>query len=318
MTDKPQIPDEMLAKWQRVVDILAQLLEVPAGLIMKTDAPRHDVLMTSNSPGNPYTNKTTFTLNTGLYCDTVMQEQRLLVVEDALEEPEWNQNPDLKHGMVFYMGLPLTWPDSTIFGTICVLDTKANQHAIAYKDLLAQFKEVVNCDLKFMVEMTERKTAQADLQKARDELEWRVEKRTEELEDANTALKVLLERVEGAKVEFEEQILANINELILPYIRKLKSRIPDDKAKAYIGILEANVNEITAPFGSHLSSKFSNLTPTEAEIAKLIMQGNTTKHIAGILNTATSTVDFHRNNIRRKIGIKNERVNLRTYLSTLH
>lgn len=316
MDDKPRIPDDMVAKWQRVVDILAHLLAVPAGLIMKTESPKHNVFIASNSPNNPYDTSTSFTLNTELYCDTVMQEQRFLLVHDAREEPEWDQNPDLEHGMVFYMGFPLTWPDKSIFGTICVLDTKTNQHAIVYTDLLEEFKEVVNCDLQFLVEMTERKAAQHDLQKARDELEWRVQQRTEDLEEANTALKVLIERVEESKIEFEEKILANINELIIPYVEKLMRCTNNDKARAYIGILKSNINEITIPFASHLSSKFSKLTPTESEIAKLIMQGNTTKRIAGILNTATSTVDFHRNNIRKKIGISKARVNLRTYLTS--
>jgi DNA-binding CsgD family transcriptional regulator len=31
---------------------------------------------------------------------------------------------------------------------------------------------------------------------------------------------------------------------------------------------------------------------------------------------ASSTIDFHRNNIRKKIGIKNKRINLKTYLSS--
>lgn len=346
MGEKPRIPDDMLAKWQRIVNILAHLLEVPAGLIMKTEPPRHNVFVASANPDNAYDTNTTFTLNSGLYCDKVMQERCLLVVHDAMELPEWDHNPDLKHNMVFYMGFPLIWPDSSIFGTICVLDTKTNTPAISYTDLLAEFKEVVNSDLKFLIETAERKTAQRELQRSRDKLEQRVQQRTEELagaiqglkkeivvrreteksllrrgvklEEANTALKVVLERVENFKGEFEEQILANINELIVPYVEKLKRRTSDEKARAYIGILEANVNEITAPFGGRLLSKFSKLTPTELEVAKLIMQGKTTKMIANIVNTATSTVDFHRNNIRKKIGINRAQVNLRSYLTSLH
>ena len=60
------------------------------------------------------------------------------------------------------------------------------------------------------------------------------------------------------------------------------------------------------------------MTPTELEVAKLVVQGQTTKMIAEVLNTATSTVDFHRNNIRRKVGIRSSRVNLRTYLTSLN
>lgn len=318
MTEKPAIPDEMLVKWQRIVDMLARLLEVPAGLIMKRMPPDHRVFVASAGPENPYDIDTSFTLDSGLYCDAVMQDRRKLLVRDALANPQWNHNPDLKHGMSFYLGYPLAWPDGSLFGTICVLDSKANERAVAYTDLLNEFREVLESDLKFLVEMAERKAAQRALKQSRDELERRVQERTRELEEANAALKVLLRRVEGAKAEFEEQVLANVNELILPYLQKLRRRTIDERAQAYLEILEANIEEMTAPFGSQLSAKFARLTPTEMEVAKLIMQGKTTKMIANIMNTATSTVDFHRNNIRKKIGIGSREVNLRTYLSSLH
>jgi len=344
--EKPRIPEDMLFKWQRVVDILARLLDVPAGLIMKRVPPEHRVFIASRNQGNPYVVDDTFTLDTGLYCDTVMRDRRLLLVRDATRDPEWDRNPDLKHGMVFYLGLPLAWPDGSMFGTICVLDEKTNEHAIAYTDLLAEFKEVVESDLAFLVEAAERKAVQSELEKARDELESRVRERTKELaalnedltnevetrrrtetslrrretelEEANAALKVLLKRIEGSRTELEEQVLSNVNRLVFPYLDRLRRRVADEKGHAYLDIVEANLNDLTSPFGSHLSATLARLTPTELEIAKLVFQGKTTKMIAGILNTATSTVDFHRNNIRRKVGIRSARVNLRTYLTSLH
>ena len=110
---KPPIPDAVIAKWQRVVDILARIVNVPAGLIMKAEPPQHNVFVTSATEGNPYGPEISFTLNTGLYCDTVMAERSLLIVPNAMDDPLWNRNPDLEHGMVFYMGFPLTWPDGT-------------------------------------------------------------------------------------------------------------------------------------------------------------------------------------------------------------
>ena len=129
---------------------------------------------------------------------------------------------------------------------------------------------------------------------------------------------MLLQRIEDSRTELEDKILTNINELVFPYLNRLKRRVADEKGRAYINIIEANINELTSPLGNHLSAKFSRLTPTELEVAKLVTQGKTTKMIADILNTATSTVDFHRNNIRKKIGIRSTRINLRTYLMSLH
>lgn len=328
---KPVIPEDMLAKWQRVVDILARIVEVPAGLIMQAAPPKHHVFVTSATADNPYTTDTAFQLDSGLYCDTVMAERSLLIVPNALDDPQWNRNPDLEHGMVFYMGFPLTWPDGSLFGTICVLDRQTNERAVRYTDLLNEFKEVVNGDLKLLVELAERRRVERALQKAHEELETRVRERTQELaranetlrareaelEETNTALKVLIHRLEVAKEETEDRVLWNINEQIVPYLERLKRLAADDKTRSYLTLVEANLKDITAAFPNRLSTAFSSLTPTEIEVAKLIIQGKTSKEIASLMSIATSTIDFHRNNIRKKVGIARSSVTLRTYLSSL-
>jgi len=52
-------------------------------------------------------------------------------------------------------------------------------------------------------------------------------------------------------------------------------------------------------------------------VTNLIKQGKTTKEIAQTMNLASSTINFHRDNIRIKLGIKNKKTNLRTYLSSI-
>ena len=127
---KPVIPDEMLAKWQRVVNLMARIVNAPAGLIMKVDPPQIEVFVSSTTKGNPYEKGERGDLDTGLYCETVMAQRAPLLVPNALMDPIWDHNPDIKLGMIFYLGFPLMWPDGNIFGTICVLDSKENEHAI--------------------------------------------------------------------------------------------------------------------------------------------------------------------------------------------
>jgi len=307
----------MIGRWQRIINILAQLLEVPSGLIMKTEAPQHFIFINSKGAKNPYKKGGVFQLNTGLYCDSVIDKRSLLVVDDATLYAQWQNNPDMKHDMLFYMGLPLVWPDGDIFGTICVLDTKTNPQALEYKNLLEEFGGVVNADLKFLTELATRKSVQKELLDAQNHLEKRVEKRTKQLSDTNTALKVLLEHVESSRETVEERIFNEINTQIIPYLEKLKRHIKNDTALAFVDILHANATEITAPLNKHFATVFAKLTPTEIEIAKLIIQANSTKMIAEILNIATSTVDFHRHNIRKKVGINNSQMNLRSFLNSL-
>ena len=71
-----------------------------------------------------------------------------------------NLNPDIKLGMISYLGVPIVWPDGEIFGTICVLDSKGNAYSEVYLRLLLQWREVVQADLRWLAalrgELTER------------------------------------------------------------------------------------------------------------------------------------------------------------------
>jgi DNA-binding CsgD family transcriptional regulator len=151
-----------------------------------------------------------------------------------------------------------------------------------------------------------------------------VEERTRELEvqknsleEINTAMKVLLKKREDDKTEIEDNILSNVKTLIEPYVNKLKRSSLPQGQQTLINILESNLNEIVSPFTRKLSSKLLNLTPSEIQVANLVKQGKTTKEMAGILNISGKTVGFHRENIRKKLGLKNKKANLRTHLLSL-
>ena len=151
----PQVTPETIQKWQEIVDLLAEILCIPSALIMKVEPPNIKVFVSSEVTGNPYERDELACLNTGLYCETVMKTRRLLLVPDALVDEDWNANPDLKLGMISYMGLPVAWPDGKVFGTICVLDTKQNQYGDLYRKLLFQCREILQADLKSLLANTE-------------------------------------------------------------------------------------------------------------------------------------------------------------------
>jgi DNA-binding NarL/FixJ family response regulator len=86
---------------------------------------------------------------------------------------------------------------------------------------------------------------------------------------------------------------------------------------AYLGIIESGLNEVISPFLEKMTSVYSHFTPTEIQIASLVREGKTTKEVAELLNIATATVHCHRDNIRKKLGLSNKKVNLHTYLLSL-
>jgi len=159
-----------------------------------------------------------------------------------------------------------------------------------------------------------QKLAELELQRLREKLETKVEERTRSLEETNTALRLMLKKEEEVKNELEEKIASNVKELVFPYLEKLKMSRLDNRQEKFLSIMESNLNQIVSPFLRTLTSKFLALTPGEIQVANLVRHGKTTKEIAGILNTSIRTVEFHRANIRKKIGIKNKRLSLRAVL----
>lgn len=161
--------------------------------------------------------------------------------------------------------------------------------------------------------ITDRKKMEEALRKRERELE----EKSRNLEDANTALRVLLKRREEDRVELEEKVICNTRELILPYIENLKITPVDSHQRNQLTILERHINEIISPFLRTLSSRHPDLTPMEIKVITFIREGRTTKEIAELLHVSARTVDVHRDNIRKKLGLKNRKANLRSHLLSL-
>ena len=164
-----------------------------------------------------------------------------------------------------------------------------------------------------LLDISKRKKAEKELQEREQELQIK----SRNLEELNTALKVLLKHREDDKEELEERILSNVKELVLPYLEKLKKTPLKGDQLAYTNIIESNLGDILSPFLRKMTSKYLNLTPREIQIATLIREGRTTKEISEVLNISSRAVEFHRDNIRIKLGLKNKKANLRSFLLIL-
>ncbi len=188
----------------------------------------------------------------------------------------------------------------------------------------------------------ERACLFAELQKAREMLEQRVAERTAELSDSiasleeeikehnvtaeklrkktlalqesSTALEVLLKKRDDERAQYDTELNAKIEKMVKPYIDKLKQTRVTTSQKNIINLLEQNLGAITSPFLYNRLSLFFKLTAKEIQISNLIKQGLSSKEIASLLEISTRTVETHRYQIRKKIGLKDNRKSLRKSL----
>lgn len=152
---------------------------------------------------------------------------------------------------------------------------------------------------------------------ARKGMEVELEEKSNRLQEVNAALKVLLRQRDDDRKDLEEAIAINLENLILPYLKRLKASPLSSTQKAIMEVLESHLRELTSKFTRNISMEFRSLTPTEMRVATLVREGKTTKEIADLLCMSDKTASFHRENVRSKLGIRGKRVNLRSHLLTL-
>ncbi len=162
-------------------------------------------------------------------------------------------------------------------------------------------------------DMTKRKISQESLRKRELELA----DKSAHLEEVNTALRVLLKHREEDKGDLEEKIIANVQKLVIPYLEKLKKSRLGTRDAAYLQIIETNLNNIISPFLTRLSFKYSHLSSREIQVAHLVKEGKTTKEISELLGVSTKAIDLYRSGIRRKLGLKHKKINMKSHLTAL-
>jgi len=159
------------------------------------------------------------------------------------------------------------------------------------------------------IDITERKLFQLELENTK-----------KELENMNTALRVMLKQMDKEKDDMEQNIILNIKSSVFPFLGNLKTSGLTKDQMTCCSEIEHCLNDITSSFIKdikELSSKNTALSSTELQIASLIKEGKPSKEIAKILNISVYTVTSHRYHIRKKIGLNGRDKNLKAYLNTL-
>jgi len=213
----------------------------------------------------------------------------------------------------------IVWGNLTVAALWDVGD-EPNSHIAIVEDITArklveQKLKQTNKQLDQLVE--QRTAALKNKTQALNKKEKELKLKNNNLDELNTALKVLVQQKNNDQTEAEETLIASMKLLVEPYISKLSQICPNPKQQNFITIIKANLKEVLLPFSRKLSSGYVNLTATEIQVANLIKKTYTNKAIAESLNISPQTVAFHRKKIRKKLGITNTNKNLAYYLKAL-
>ena len=155
--NRKKLTEDVLKEWQNLLNGVAEMLGVPAGLITRVDGKEIEILLSSESKGNPYTAAyTTHYPNSGWYCERTLKNKGLNLIPNALQDPEWKDNPAaVGLHMISYVGMPIERPDGGEFGTVCFLDNKGNAHNDLHIRLLHQAKRMIELSLRIVFDKDE-------------------------------------------------------------------------------------------------------------------------------------------------------------------
>ena len=91
--NREKLTEDVLKEWQNLLDETAEILGVPAGLITRVDANEIEILLSSETEGNPYPAAYTSQYpDSGWYCEHTLKSRGLNLIPNALQDPQWNNN----------------------------------------------------------------------------------------------------------------------------------------------------------------------------------------------------------------------------------
>lgn len=173
-------------------------------------------------------------------------------------------------------------------------------------------------------DITLRKKAEQALFEANEDLERRVAERTAKLvektkgiEEVNTALRVLLQQREQDRKEIQESVIHNVKTTVWPYLNRMRSFGLTEEQSDCIGMIENSLGNIVSSFIRGLSDRSLGISPAQIRVAEMVRSGKTNKEIAASLYISEGTVRSHRQELRKRLGLTNNKANLRVYLQSL-
>lgn len=125
----------------------------------------------------------------------------------------------------------------------------------------------------------------------------------------------LMKAFEKEKKGLANGIYRRIETLLLPALDNIKKEPDATIRNGYLEVLKAQLIGMTQGLDGEMDGRFLNLTRTEMRVCQLVQSGYASKEVADKMCIAFETVQVHRRNIRRKLGLNGRKVNLHAFLA---
>lgn len=136
-------------KWQVTVDLLADLYGAACATIVQCRQGEFKAVVASQNTDNFLSSGDSWSWEMQSFCRRIMETGEGLYVGQAQSTQQWCGAPAVAEGPVrSYYGLPVYWPGDELFGTICIIDRKETGYNGLLIQMLEQFRDYVQADLK--------------------------------------------------------------------------------------------------------------------------------------------------------------------------
>jgi PAS domain S-box-containing protein len=144
-------------------------------------------------------------------------------------------------------------------------------------------------------------------------LEQRLRTEKRQQEEMNITLRTVMKSVDKERQDLESMVSDKVRHLILPALDKVRDEDVAAVRKGFVDVVEDQLLKLCSA-GPEQDGRLLRLSPAEMQVCRFVQAGSSNKDIAEAMNLSIETVQTHRKNIRRKLGLQGRGVNLHAFL----
>ena len=147
------------------------------------------------------------------------------------------------------------------------------------------------------------------------ELEQKLNHEKNQLQEVNITLRNVLESINDKNSEFQREVSQTVQQTLLPVLDKVEREAGNDIVNGYLHLVKDQLQKLAVSGENEGSYHLLKLSPAEIKVCQFIQSGSATKDIAETLGLSVDTIQTHRKNIRKKLGLRGRDVSLFNYLN---